>query len=82
MAKIIKVCPNCERGEYLYSREQAVIDYPITVDADGQFDYTGGETNVYDEGTEFQDALVCTNCLWEGQLDQLIDGTTEDDEEE
>lgn len=55
------VCPHCGSGDSFYSIEKATIGYPATFTEDGPA-YTGGASQVYDEGTEFDDDIDCRAC--------------------
>ena len=65
-------------SDALYSVEQVTIMYPIVVDGD-DFDYTGDESETYDESAEFSDELYCKRCLADLKLSDLIDAPETDE---
>ena len=54
-------CPNCGSSDRLYSAERLWAHYPIADDGKGGWDYTGGESKVFDETAEHQ-GIWCDDC--------------------
>jgi hypothetical protein len=59
-------CPACGREDRLYSVETMVVEYHVSISAEGDMDYTGQETRYFDETAEPHDLIHCRNCDWEG----------------
>lgn len=67
----MKRCPSCDNDQ-LHSTEDTTIDYPITVDADGEITYTGGHYDITDDTiTTFKNDICCHDCGWRGTTTEL-----------
>lgn len=70
------VCRHCKSGDRLRSVETALIAYPAIFTAEGP-EYTGEESETYDEGTTFENLIDCRNCgAFDMRLADLVPAVT------
>ena len=43
-------CPKCHGSDRIESVEETTIQYPVRIQEDGSFDYSGDESRTFDEG--------------------------------